>query len=263
MPKPSESVSFSEIADIVSTRTNGELPLIVGGQAVNIWALAYQHRAINQFKVYAPFLTKDVDLCGPKQILNDLAKKYGVTPEMAPPRLPSIGHVLIPRENSWLKVELLAGVRGLRQIETDNAVVMKIQGTEVRVLDAISCLKAKITNAAELDQSGRQDVKHIQIMKLCAREFATDMITQGNQKQITERVAVDCLENLHETVTTPQAQKVTELWKITFDDVLPIEAIRQSTMEKVKNFAHYRLEGFRQQNEKTIRPPQRGYGIGM
>ena len=30
----------------------------------------------------------------------------------------------------------------------------------------------------------RQDVKHVQIMKLCAREFVKDLIAEGNKGQI-------------------------------------------------------------------------------
>ena len=38
------------------------------------------------------------------------------------------------------------------------------------------------------------------------------------------------------------AELVTRKWDIRFDELMPIEAIRQSTMEKVQNFARFRLE---------------------
>ncbi len=94
-------------------------------------------------KSYAPFTSKDLDLWGPKEILDSLAQKYGVKITLSPPRSPGIGYVMIPKGDLQLKVELLISVNGLRRPELENTFDLVIQGTEVRVLDAISCLKAK------------------------------------------------------------------------------------------------------------------------
>ena len=242
MPEERPATAFSDVADVVSVKTDNELPMVVGGHAVNIWALAYSSRLGLQLQPYAPFTTKDLDLWGPKKILDSLAQKYNVEITLSPPRSPGVGYVVIPKGSLQLKVELLTGVNGIRRIEEQNGVQLSILGTRVRVLDAISCLKAKIANAAGIDQSNRQDVKHVKIMKLCAREFAIDMIAEGNQGGISERLAVNYLEDLRETISSPKAEFVTRKWDIGFDDVMPHEAIRQSTMEKVRNFARFRLE---------------------
>jgi hypothetical protein len=242
MPDTRPQTSFPDVADVVSVRTNGELPIIVGGHAVNIWALTYASRLGSRLSPYAPFTSKDLDLWGPKEILDSLAQKYGVKITLSPPRSPGIGYVMIPKGDFQLKVELLIGVNGLRQAELENTFDLVIQGTEVRVLDAISCLKAKIANAADIDQTNRQDVKHVQIMKICAHEFAKDLIALGNQKQVSERLVVNRLEDLREAITSPKAELAARKWNILFDHVMPVEAIRQSTMEKVRNFARFRLE---------------------
>lgn len=242
MPESRPQTSFPDVADVVSVRTRGELPVIVGGHAVNIWALTYASRLGSQLNPYAPFTSKDLDLWGPKEILDSLAQKYGVKVTLSPPRSPGIGYVMIPKGDLQLKVELLIGVNGLRQSELENTFDLVIQGTEVRVLDAISCLKAKIANAATIDQANRQDVKHVQIMKICAHEFAKDLIALGDQKQVSERLVVNRLEDLRETVHSSKAVTVTNKWNITFDEVLPVEAIRSSTMEKLQNFVRFRLE---------------------
>jgi hypothetical protein len=242
MPEERPATAFSDVAEVVSVKTDDQLPMVVGGHAVNIWALAYSSRLGLQLQSYAPFTTKDLDLWGPKKILDSLAQKYGVEITLSPPRSPGVGYVIIPKGNLQLKVELLTGVRGIRHIEEQNGVQLTILDTKVRVLDAISCLKAKIANAADIDQSSRQDIKHVKIMKLCAREFATDMIDQGKQGKIGERLAFNYLEDLRETVTSSKAEEVTRKWDIRFEDVMPVEAIRRSTMEKVRNFARFRLK---------------------
>lgn len=135
-----------------------------------------------------------------------------------------------------------------------------IQGTEVRVLDAISCLKAKIANAADIDQTNRQDVKHVQIMKICAHEFIKDLIALGDQGRVSQRAVVNRLEDVRETITSPKADLVTIKWAIRFDDVMPLEAIRQSTMEKVRNFARFRLEPSQRQRPTIDFPPRQEPG---
>jgi len=241
MPENHPQTSFPDVADVVSLRTKGELPVIVGGHAVNIWALAYASRTGAQLSPYAPFTSKDLDLWGPMEILDGLAQKYGVTVTLSPPRSPGLGHVVIPKGDLQLKVELLVSVNGLRRAELGNTFDLVIQGTEVRVLDAISCLKAKIANAADIDQTNRQDVKHVQIMKICAHEFVKDLIALGNRKQVSERLVVNRLEDLLETIHGPKAAAVTNQWHITFDEVLPVEAVRSSGMEKVQNFCKFRV----------------------
>jgi hypothetical protein len=253
MPDTRPQTSFPDVADVVSVRTNGELPIIVGGHAVNIWALTYASRLGARLNPYAPFTSKDLDLWGPKEILDSLAQKYGVKITLSPPRSPGIGYVLIPKGDLQLKVELLLSVNGLRRAELENTFDLVIQGTEVRVLDAISCLKAKVANAADIDQTNRQDVKHVQIMKICAHEFAKDLIALGDQKRVSERLVVNRLEDLRETIGSPKAVAATTKWNITFDEVLPVEAIRSSAMEKVQNFVRFRLGQQKPDGQDTSR----------
>ena len=112
MPETHPQTSFPDVADVVSVRTKGELPVIVGGHAVNIWALTYASRLGSRLSPYAPFTSKDLDLWGPKEILDSLAQKYGVKITLSPPRSPGVGYVMIPKGDLQLKVELLTGVPG-------------------------------------------------------------------------------------------------------------------------------------------------------
>ena len=78
------------------------------------------------------------------------------------------------------------------------------------MLDPISCLKAKIANAAGIDQTTRQDVKYFQIMKMCAREYAKDILMAGEQKILSERAVVDLLQNF---IRFPAALRLSGLLK--------------------------------------------------
>ena len=261
MSEESARIGFANIADVVSISTDGRLPLVVGGQAVNIWAIVYAPRVGSMLRAYEPFVSNDLDLYGPRKILDELSKKYHVPIRLSPPRFPGIGQVVIPIGKGELKVELLSCVRGVPRIGEENMVEMVVQGVHLQVLDPVSCLAAKISNAAQIDQTGRQDVKHVEIMKICASEYAKDIVT-GEPQAFSERVIVNVLERLRETITSADAQKVTHKWNISFDNVLPVEAIEKSKMPKVQNFLRYRL-GRSLQAGPVLRNRPGGQGMGM
>jgi hypothetical protein len=104
-------------------------------------------------------------------------------------------------------------------------------------------------------------VKHVEIMKICASEYAKDIVT-GEPQAFSERVIVNVLERLRETITSADAQKVTHKWNISFDNVLPVEAIQKSKMPKVQNFLRYRL-GRSLQAGPALRNRPGGQGMGM
>ena len=59
------------------------LPLLIGGQAVNLWALAFLPRSPS-LAALAPFLSKDCDLYGGTETLIRLAKQSGWQLEFGP-----------------------------------------------------------------------------------------------------------------------------------------------------------------------------------
>ena len=261
MREESARTRFADIAGVVSIPIDGRLPLVVGGQAVNIWAVVYAPRVGSELRTYEPFVSNDLDLCGPRKILDELSKKYQVPIKLSPPRFPGIGQIVIPLGERKLKVELLARVRGVPHIGEENMVEIAVEGVHLRVLDPISCLKAKISNAADIDQTDRQDVKHVEIMKICAGEYAKDVVA-GKPEVFGERVVVKLLERLRETITSTGAQKVAYKWGISFDNVLPSEAIQRSKMPRVQNFLRYRL-GQAVSTRASLRNRPGGHGMGM
>ena len=96
MSEESAKIRFADIADVVSIRIDGRLPLVVGGQAVNIWSIVYAPRVGSMLRAYEPFVSNDLDLYGPRKILDELSEKYRVPIKLSPPRFPGIGQIVIP-----------------------------------------------------------------------------------------------------------------------------------------------------------------------
>jgi hypothetical protein len=72
-------------ADFAPLLATDEPVLLVGGQAVNLWALYYEARTAD----LAPFVSRDVDVLGDRETLEALGKVAGTKPQFFPLRPPS------------------------------------------------------------------------------------------------------------------------------------------------------------------------------
>lgn len=240
MPHPSES-SPRPPGDFADALATTEPVLLVGGQAVNLWALYYQDRT----KELAPFVSRDVDVLGDRQTLTDLADVIGTKPQFFPLKPPSneIG-VVLARDHSGqaMLVEVLRNVHGVTNQELrDSAFEMAIgsKSVRVRVPSPIALLKAKIANASDLPQAGRQDARHVLILAELMPAFLDDLASSVRQNRLTERALMDHLERLLTVVTSAKARRVFAALKI-----FPAQLFREmsgETMPKLESFLSKRI----------------------
>jgi len=64
MPSENLATEVHDFKEIIQISIGGRLPLVVGGHAVNIWALSYLDRIGNDLAAFQPFTSKDLDLFG-------------------------------------------------------------------------------------------------------------------------------------------------------------------------------------------------------
>jgi hypothetical protein len=88
-PRPPE-----DFAPLLATK---EPVLLVGGQAVNLWAVYYETRTV----ALAPFVSRDVDVLGDRETLEALGKLAGTKPQFFPVKPPTneIGVVIAKDHN--------------------------------------------------------------------------------------------------------------------------------------------------------------------
>lgn len=237
--------SVEEIIDVISGHSEGQVPaVVVGGQAINIWATVYRNRIGASLDPYLPLVSKDLDLIGPTATLHELSGRFGVPVEFSEPRTPCIGRIVLPQPKGALKVELLRGVNGLSEIRNYHMLDATISGRVIRVLDPISCLRAKIANVAEIEQQNRQDVKHVKIMTHCVPEYIKDLLLQATEGTISERFLVNTLHELRMTVGGIRAGNVVSKHAVDLSKVLPLEELKVSSLQKVENFIGFHLKDF-------------------
>jgi len=167
-PPDDRSSEVHDFREILSNPIDGQLPLLVGGHAVNLWALSYQKRIGREMDQWLPLTSKDLDVFGTLAVLEGMKARFGGKYRLSGPRSPVIGQMLVTLVGVERQIDVLREVYGLQRQElAGEAVILKIDANgeshAIRVLPAIPLLQAKIANLANLDQANRNDFKHVNL----------------------------------------------------------------------------------------------------
>lgn len=214
---------------------------MVGGQAVNLWALYYEKRT----KALAPFVSRDVDVLGDRETLAQIAQVIGCRPQFFPLKPPSneVGVVFAHTSTGeTMMIEVLRFVHGVTNEELRESVFEMALGEKpVRVLvpGPIFLLKAKIANAADLPQAGRQDARHVAILLELMPAFLADLAASIPKGRMSERDFINRLESLLAVITTAKARRV--LAALAIPPARIFQELDGTSLPKLDSFLHKRL----------------------
>lgn len=190
--------------------------LIVGGQAVNLWALYYQEATAE----LAPFVSRDIDVVGKRETLKQIAQLAGIKPNYFPLKPPSneVGYIMPKADDQTsILIEVLRWVNGVSEEELEEAAVtfaIGPQKTQVRVPSPIALLKAKLANVISIDQKQRQDVKHVYILWRVIPCYLHDLLVTVKNGKCSQRECVNRLSALLDTVTAEKAKTTLDRLKL-------------------------------------------------
>jgi hypothetical protein len=199
--------SPAECADLL--KLNPPL-FLVGGQAVNLWALYYHDKTYD----LAPFVSRDIDILGNKTTLLEIAGKLGVEPHFFPMRPPTneVGYIVSSNHSGKpIPIEVLTHVHGIKNEELQAPTYSMSIGdstTTVQVPGPVALLKAKIANTADIPQEGRQDKRHVQILMCLLPAYLDDVYSSVQNFTIKERDFLNLLEKLIEVMTSDKGKRV-------------------------------------------------------
>ena len=228
-------------ADFASLLATKEPVLLIGGQAVNLWALYYKDRTTD----LAPFVSRDADVLGDRDTLSELGRVIGVKPRFFPRRQPGneVGVVIaLDTEGRPLLVEVLRFVRGATNKELREPAYSVLVGERpvlVRIPGPIALLKTKIANVSEINQTGRQDGRHVAILARVMPAYLGDLQVAAIAGRLDERRLLGFLEQLIAVVTNARARKV--LADLKLEAPALFAALNGDKLPKLKSFLEKRL----------------------
>jgi len=172
--------------------------VVVGGQAVNLWAISYLEPDAEG--ITTRFGSGDLDVLAEPALLERLRHLPGWGYRQNDLRNFLDSRVAfmssVSSDNRRLLVEILHGVHGLDRSDLGAVEVVSYDGTEYRLLDPIVMLKAKAANVRDINQDGpppRQDRAHLQLLARCWPPYLRDIHAAAIAQPDKERAAVAVL----------------------------------------------------------------------
>lgn len=239
----SDQFSISDVdalLELIYSNPSGRI-VIVGGQAVNFWADRYAPEE-PKLHLYRPFTSRDLDL------LASIANAYRLASEarsvIEKPRhrtaSPVLANVEVKTGEVVRSVQFLKSIRGVTNREIDDsAVQFKVGDVQISVADPITMLKSKVHNLVELDQRGRNDRNHVEILQLCVPLFLERQLTAAEE---TDAAARECLRNMQRVLELNRSAIAKQICEFDWKALIPLKRLNEARNRRLKNFREQQLQ---------------------
>lgn len=219
--------------------------VIVGGQAVNLWASYYSARGDKALTAFAPFTSKDADIfVKDKELARAVAAAAGWEFRNNPePRSPVLGAIIMRRGGTELQVDVLHVVTGLTEADLNTTETITFEnGKSYSVPAPDVMLKAKLANLASHDQANRQDERHVRILVQCCRHYLSDTVVAVHAGDLSEKEAVERFMASYRTIAAAGALDAS--FGLNLDSAIPKQGALSKIDElpKLKAFYAHQIE---------------------
>ena len=212
---------------------------LFGGQAVNFWA-EYFDRIDRPGKLseFRPFTSKDCDLCVSAQVWKDI--QHEERTRLVCGSSPADGQLgLLTLQQSPLRVvDLLSGVYGIRQDELARLCERAPVFNGIKVIDPVFLFRSKCHCLLGLDQSDRQDERHVRMLALILPEYLALLIIAGaDAEKLGERAILREIKLLRKILGTNACRRVLGQLEIDSDSLIPWSCMENCGLDALASFS--------------------------
>jgi hypothetical protein len=224
------------VKDYLDLLDEGTGLLLIGGQAVNLWAERYQsdEPAILE---YQPFTSRDADFYR-------RAPKLRLPPNWTELPVPTKGRVRIVTHElqgpDGQIAEVIRTVNGLNDEELLHGSIPIEYGDKLMwFLVPPALFQAKLANIKSLNQEGRQDLKHFKLLIPVTKCFFDDVLKEHTT---TDRPTKTIAWMGQHAKNVKEAIELGHQEDANWDTFFPIERMNEHPSDAVRNFARYQLK---------------------
>ena len=179
---------------------------MVGGQAVNLWAIAYLEQGASDLRA-GSLGSKDLDILADKKGLEYLKTVPGWS--FTPNNLRNFTDMRqgflqgTSEDGRKLLVEILHSVHGLEKEELGYVETIEHRGHPYRLLDPVVMLKAKAANVRGLKQDDdppRHDREHLQLIARCVPSYLRDVHQRAVELPSLEKESLAVISRAFKTL---------------------------------------------------------------
>ncbi|MGO8931729.1 MAG: hypothetical protein ACLQU3_33150 [Limisphaerales bacterium] len=201
--------------------------VIIGGQAVNLWAEHYQKDS-SPWNELRPYTSFDLDVLGNRTDVLKCSQSLNATPFFPGPdeSTANSGKIITQVGNSDFEIDFLHSPNGLAPAEiTELARAITFESITLRVLHPIHCVESKTVNLATLPQHAgeRQDLKHLRLSIAILREYLTELTLQRSHDNLLLRWA----QRIRTDANHELGLQATMKYSINFQDAIPADLWRE------------------------------------
>lgn len=201
-----------------------EQPLVVGGQAVNIWADLYAP-TVPALTELAPFTSKDADIYGTRALAETLAHRAGWQLQIVAER-DSIAVAILTKEavdRPPLVVEVLREINGLTadDLDKDESITLA-PGRTYRIPAPTVLLKAKLYNLASLVGVDRpQDLRQTRMLLHIVPRYFEELHAEQRAGKLTLENLIGAIRYCRHVVHSGVAGNVARSHRLDFRPLVP------------------------------------------
>jgi hypothetical protein len=220
MSEPRTPADFSEIL------AGEESPLIVGGQAVNLWAEIYSPQSA-ALATYAPFTSSDADIYGNRTLAATLASRNGWECHFTnDPHSAAVAILIKPikANEPALTIEVLNEVNGLNEADLNMSTVIELaNGQRYRTPSPLVLLKAKLYNLVSLANMDRpQDIRHTRMLMEIVPLYLNELGTECREGRISEENLLGAVRYTGSVISAPFAGNASRSHGLELSEVFPL-----------------------------------------
>jgi len=193
-----ESFALADLAAVFrALQAAGWDAILIGGQAVNLWAGHYEED-LPAWRELRPFTSRDLDYYGglaeARLAMRVLHARGQLNTSAAPS--PNAGVLKVPlAQKGELILDILTGVYGVSAAELERMAVTfsgtgHLSDLTLRVIHPLLLLEGKAAALRGLPQGGRQDAKHLRILVLVVHHWLRQQLGKPRAVfRVVERLA--------------------------------------------------------------------------
>lgn len=217
-----------QLKHLLQTLHQAQIELIlVGGQAINLWAMQYK-QATPAWDTLLPYASVDLDFYGGRIEAVQCGQVLGgqVTLAQNFDPSPNAGVVMVNWHGIPLRIDILASVYGLADAEIASTALEfvgsgPLAALTLKVLHPLLCLESKLKCLQNLDQTTRQDEKHVRLAVLILESFLSEQLAQSLTRQV-----LNLVERLVDNAWTDAGLNAWYRYGIQIETAIPLAQIQ-------------------------------------
>ena len=210
-----------------------------GGQAVNFWAEYFSNKGAGEaIERYRPFTSKDCDLWVSFAALRHIESnaRGGTLIKGTSPADGQIGIFTLEGERR-LRIDLMSNVYGIPQDKIPKVLERAIIVGGISIIDPLSLFQSKCHCLHSLDQTGRQDEKHVAMLCQLLPEHFRDALEDTLSGLSTQRALINELKHLKTIIKLQKVRKALQTIGTDPANLFPTKQLRSCGLATVESFA--------------------------